>query len=275
MWISQPQALEYRSHGIWEEAKMKLNPDQLLRPTEFIENFLVSAILDGTYPVGEALPNERKLAQKLGVTRPTLRETLRRLAGEGWITIHHGKPTLVNDYWKEGGLSLLGTLSKYAEILSNGFITHLLEVRLTMFPPMARRAAYFHPNIMLDYLDRSRNLTENAQIYLDYDWNLQILMARNSHNPLFSLILNDFARIFDSMALIYFSDKKARQASRAYYRELARAVDNDPSTVEKVVKRAMEQSILIWQEVVCRSKGSAIVQNSATPPTKFANPARG
>ena len=142
---------------------MKLKPDQLLRPTEFVENFLVSAILDGTYPVGATLPNERKLSGNLGVTRPTLRETLRRLAGEGWITIHHGKPTIVNDYWKEGGLSLLGTLSKYAESLPNGFIIHLLEVRLTMLPPMARRAANFHPKIILEFLIKSRNLTENAQ----------------------------------------------------------------------------------------------------------------
>jgi GntR family negative regulator for fad regulon and positive regulator of fabA len=123
---------------------MKLNSEQLLRPTQFVENCLVSAILDGTYSAGAALPNERTLAEELGVTRPTLRETLRRLAGEGWLTIHHGKPTLVNDYWKEGGLGLLGTLSKYADSLPNGFITHLLEVRLTMLPCVARSAARHH-----------------------------------------------------------------------------------------------------------------------------------
>ena len=228
---------------------MTLNPEQPFRPTEFVENFLVSAILDGTYPVGAALPNERKLAQNLGVTRPTLRETLRRLAGEGWLTIHHGKPTVVNDYWKSGGLSLLGTLSKYAEILSNAFITHLLEVRLTMFPPIARRAASFHPKTILEYLVKSRHLAENAQTYLDYDWNLQLLMARHSHNPVFPLLLNDFARIFNSKALIYFKDKRARQASRTYYRDLSRAIDHGPDRVEMVVKSAMQQSMSIWQEI--------------------------
>ncbi|MGD8972137.1 MAG: GntR family transcriptional regulator, partial [Desulfobacterales bacterium] len=52
--------------------------DRLLRPTQHVEKILVSSILDGTYPTGTALPNERALAAQIGVTRPTLRETLQR-----------------------------------------------------------------------------------------------------------------------------------------------------------------------------------------------------
>lgn len=236
---------------------MKLNPHHLLRPAQYVEKFLVTAILDGTYSTGTSLPNERRLAEQMGVTRPTLREILRHLAGEGWITIHHGKPTVVNDYWQEGGLSLLSTLSKYADYLPNGFITHLLEVRLTMLPPMARRAVIFRPKVILDFLDKARNLAENARIYSDYDWELQLLMARNSNNPVFSLIFNDFSSIFTSMALTYFSADKARRASRTYYRELTRAVDDSPGAVEAVVESAMAQSISIWQEVRSRSGGLA------------------
>ena len=248
---------------------MKLNPEQLLRPTQFVENFLVSAILDGTYSAGAALPNERTLAEDLGVTRPTLRETLRRLAGEGWLTIHHGKPTLVNDYWKEGGLGLLGTLAKYADSLPNGFITHLLEVRLTMLPCVARSAARHHPGIILKYLETSHALTEDAQVFSDYDWNLQILMARNSLNPVFSLMLNDFASIFTRMATIYFSDTMARQASRTFYQELGGAIVHSPGAVEVVVKRSMEQSVSIWQEVTYRSGGSGLGLKSGRPATKL------
>ena len=199
---------------------MNLIPDQLFRPSQYVEKYLVTAILDGTYPAGTPLPNERVLAAQIGVTRPMLRENLRRLAGEGWITIQHGKPTMVNDYWQQGGLSLLGTLSKYADYLPNGFITHLLEVRLTMQPAMARCAVCFQPKIILDFLDYARNLNDDAPTYSDYDRELQMLMAKNSHNPVFSFIFNDFSSVFANMALIYFSDKKARQASLKFYREL-------------------------------------------------------
>ncbi len=254
---------------------MKLNPDQLLRPTQYVEKFLITAILDGTYSTGASLPNERRLAERLGVTRPTLRETLRRLAGEGWITIRHGKPTMVNDYWQEGGLSLLGTLSKYADYLPNGFITHLLEVRLTMLPPVARCAASYQPEIMLNYLVKARALTEDAQNFWRYDWKLQMLMAKNSGNPVFSLILNDFTAIFENMALIYFSDKTARQASRTFYRDLAQSIESKAGTVEDIVKNAMQQSITIWQEVRSRSGGSGLDINSTMPATKLTNPASG
>jgi GntR family negative regulator for fad regulon and positive regulator of fabA len=54
-----------------------LKPDKLLRPTQYVEKILVTAMLDGTYSCGTALPNERTLAERMGVTRPTLRETLK------------------------------------------------------------------------------------------------------------------------------------------------------------------------------------------------------
>lgn len=77
---------------------------KLLKPAEFAENQLLEAILDNTYGPGDVLPAERILARFLGVTRPTLRETLQRLSKEGWVTIAHGKPTrelLPPDSWHQ------------------------------------------------------------------------------------------------------------------------------------------------------------------------------
>jgi len=227
----------------------KLNPAQPLRPTQHVEKFLVTSILDGAYPPGATLPNERRLAKELGITRPTLRETLQRLAAEGWVSIHHGKSTVVNDYWQNGGLSLLSTLAKYGDYLPNGFITHLLEVRLTMLPPVAGRAATYQPDTLLNFLSGAEALDENVEVFSTYDWDLQMLMARNSHNPVFSLILNDFASIYNAMAMRYFSKNKARRASLNYYRELSGAIKNkDRQGVERVVKKAVLQSIRLWQE---------------------------
>lgn len=232
-----------------------LNPAQPLRPTQYVEKTLVTAILDGTYPTGAALPNERRLAKELGITRPTLRETLQRLAGEGWIKIRHGKPTVVNDYWQVGGLSLLSTLAKYGDYLPNGFITHLLEVRLTMLPPVAGRAATYHPDIILNYLSKAQTLTEEAGAFSDYDWKLQILMARNSRNPVFALILNDFAAVYKAMALQYFTEKTARLASRTFYQKLSDTIKGrNIKRVEAVVKKAIAQSITIWQDIRAHSR---------------------
>jgi GntR family transcriptional regulator, negative regulator for fad regulon and positive regulator of fabA len=48
------------------------------RPALYAEQALVTDILNGTFPPGSNLPAERELSIQLGVTRPTLREALRR-----------------------------------------------------------------------------------------------------------------------------------------------------------------------------------------------------
>jgi len=112
--------------------------EKLLKPAEFAEKQLLEAILGLKYNPGEVLPAERLLAIELGVTRPTLRETLQRLSKEGWITIRHGKPTKVNDYLKNGGLGILSSLARYGKNLSTDMVSHLLEVRTVMFPDIAQ-----------------------------------------------------------------------------------------------------------------------------------------
>src|SRR5512133_1445480 len=111
-----------------------------LKPAELVENRLVTAILDGTFPVTSNLPPERDLAEKLGVTRPTLREALQRLSRDGWVEIHHGKTTRVRDYWREGNLLILGTLARHKELLDLNFVSQLLQVRLLLAPEYTRLA---------------------------------------------------------------------------------------------------------------------------------------
>src|SRR3990170_7275190 len=84
--------------------------DPPLRPAELAETRLIAAILDGQFPINSTLPPERDLSTQLGVTRPTLREALQRLARDGWLEIRHGRPTRVRDYWHEGSLGVLGAM---------------------------------------------------------------------------------------------------------------------------------------------------------------------
>ena len=220
-----------------------------LRPYRHVEKVIVTGILDGTYPIGSVFPNERALSDQLGVTRPTLRETLQRLAKEGWLTIQHGKSTRVNDYWDAGGLSLLSTLAKYGQNLPDGFISHLLEIRLVLLPPAARLAADRQPEVMLNHLGAIDCLDDDPKAYTDYDWNLQTLFARTSGNPVYLLILNDFASVFHLIAKHYFAYEKSRKASLYFYQELASAVSQQSNDIELIVKTAIIESMRIWDIV--------------------------
>ena len=79
-------------------------------PAALAEEYIVRSIWDNVFPAGTNLPSERDLADKIGVTRTTLREVLQRLARDGWLTIQHGKPTKVNDIWDTAGPSIIETL---------------------------------------------------------------------------------------------------------------------------------------------------------------------
>lgn len=220
-----------------------------LRPTQYAEHILVTSILDGTYPVGTSLPGERSMADQIGVTRPTLRETLQRLAGEGWLKIQHGKPTEVKDFWSEGGLSMIGTLAKYSKFLPDGFITRLLEVRVVLLPPVARLTAIRQPQNMLDFFNQKPAPEDDETTFAVYDWELQMLITRGCGNPVYALIFNDFASIYKQMAVSYFKVEKSRNASLNYYRELEQAIVHGDKSVERVVKTAMLKSIEIWHEI--------------------------
>lgn len=233
---------------------MALHLEQPLRPALYAEYKLVTSILDGTYPPGSSLPSERLLAERLNVTRPTLRETLHRLSSEGWLTIQHGRATTINDYWSEGGLRLLGTLAKYGELLSKEFIACLLEVRVVMLPPVAKIAITKAPDLFADYLRGYNDLKDDPEKFALFDWELQVLYARHSENPVYPLILNDFASVFTIMAPYYFSLKKGRDSSRTYYRKLLAAIKKGKNDTEGIVREALQKSIMIWRELAAKKE---------------------
>ncbi|MEZ4517551.1 MAG: GntR family transcriptional regulator [Chloroflexota bacterium] len=121
------------------------------KPKDHAEHALLTAILDGTFAPGSALPGERTLAAQLGVTRPTLREAIQRLARDGWLTVNQGKQTVVNDYWEEGGLNVLGALVEHSDQLPPGFICQLLEVRLHLAPVYTGLAVAAHSREVADF----------------------------------------------------------------------------------------------------------------------------
>ncbi|GGI36366.1 GntR family transcriptional regulator [Cnuibacter physcomitrellae] len=77
-------------------------PVQRVRTYEQVMAQIEERILDGRLKVGDHLPSERDLAVLLGVSRPSLRESLRVLEALGVVDIRRGGGA-------DGGAVLLGT----------------------------------------------------------------------------------------------------------------------------------------------------------------------
>ena len=77
---------------------------------------LRNSLQGGEYAVGSRLPSEPALAQRLGISRPTLREALQTLEEEGAIVRRHGVGTFVAEPRPvlDAGLEVLESIEQMA-----------------------------------------------------------------------------------------------------------------------------------------------------------------
>lgn len=93
--------------------------------------------LEQRYQPGDKLPNEYELSSLLGVSRSSLREAIKLLAGQGILTIRRGSGTFVSSP-KEGQRDWFA--GAYLEDQKK-LVKHWFEFRLILEPPNARLAA--------------------------------------------------------------------------------------------------------------------------------------
>ncbi len=74
-----------------------LNKVQVPRISDAVASTLERRILEGSLKSGDRLPPERELAIELGVSRPSLREAIQKLASKGMVTSRQGGGTYVTD----------------------------------------------------------------------------------------------------------------------------------------------------------------------------------
>jgi GntR family negative regulator for fad regulon and positive regulator of fabA len=221
----------------------------ILKPAEITENRLIKAILDGTFPPDSNLPGERELADSLGVTRPTLRETLQRLERDGWVEIHHGKPTRVKDYLREGRMGVLNSLAEHLDSIPQDFVANLLTVRLAIAPMYTSLAVEKAPDEVIRQLKEGVDLQDSSEEFSQFDWELQHQLTLLSGNPVFVMILNSFEDLYLKLAPVYFSIPEARQRSLTYYRDLSKAAENhDNELTKRLTEEVMQDSINFWQQ---------------------------
>lgn len=212
-----------------------------LKPAEQAEAVLIQAILAGRFSANTSLPAERELATQLGVTRPTLREVLQRLARDGWLEIRHGKPTRVKDPLTEGSLAILGV---YAEILSQHpqLTAGVLELRSLLAPIIVQKAVENDSERSMLIAQAFQDAADDAVSFAQADWALVNHLAQLSGNPVFALIINGLNGIYQKVVAIEYANSEARQASKTGYRMVAKAARaSEPEAAAAMMRRLIKQ----------------------------------
>jgi GntR family transcriptional repressor for pyruvate dehydrogenase complex len=114
-----------------------LAPIKKTRVHEEIADRVRQLILEGTLPVGRALPSERVLADRFGVSRGSVRDALRTLEVLGLLEKRHGQGTFPRELSVDRLVTPLSSVLTYRRDLQ----FELMDVRRMFEPAVARAAA--------------------------------------------------------------------------------------------------------------------------------------
>jgi GntR family transcriptional regulator, glc operon transcriptional activator len=208
-------------------------------------------ITDGVLKVGQALPSERRLCEKLGCSRSALREGLRVLRGLGVIETRHGQGSFV------ARLSAARDVSPLMHLFSSQPRTlyDLLEVRALLESEAARLAAL--RGTTADFIMIRRRYEElvarqghesetpaEEHARLDHDFHRAISEA--SHNP---VLVHTLQSLSDLMLSSVFAS-----VNNLYHRPAHKAViDRQHQRLyQAVIERQPDKAGLIAREHINR-----------------------
>ncbi|MFD2165925.1 fatty acid metabolism transcriptional regulator FadR [Thalassotalea euphylliae] len=219
-------------------------------PAGFAEQYIVESIWNGGFPPGSILPAERELSELIGVTRTTLREVLQRLARDGWLTIKHGKPTRVNNFWETSSLNILETLAQLDQDGIPELVDNLMSARTNISAIYIRGAIKNNPEKTIELLEAYKQVVDEGEAFAEFDYTLNKELVVASGNSIYLLILNGFRALYSRLGSLYFAHPKGREISRNYYErliELAKAGKFDESVL--AVRKYGLESGQLWAEL--------------------------
>lgn len=220
-------------------------------PAALAEEYIINSIWNNYFPAGTDLPAERDLADKIGVTRTTLREVLQRLARDGWLNIQHGKSTRVNNIWETAGPNIIGTIIKLDKSMMPVIIANVVSLRARMAEYFIPEAIKLAPEASLNlfrHLDQLENIPE---AFSKFDYQLLWQFTFISNKPVYGLILNSFKALYLQIAIIFFQHVNARQITFNLYHNLRYACEiKDHKKAAEYMIKAREESASLWHSML-------------------------
>ncbi|MBU2871574.1 fatty acid metabolism transcriptional regulator FadR [Colwellia sp. E2M01] len=219
-------------------------------PAGFAEQYIVESIWNGGFPPASILPAERELSELIGVTRTTLREVLQRLARDGWLTIKHGKPTRVNNFWETSSLNILETLAQLDQEGIPDLVDNLLSARTNISAIYIRAALKNDPEKSIEVIKAYHDVEDTGEAFSNFDYQLNKALVVVSGNPIYSLILNGLSGLYSRVGNLYFAHPKGRELSRAFYQSLIELANHNKFDEAIVaVRQHGIESAKLWAEL--------------------------
>lgn len=167
-------------------------PIRLRKAVDEVVSVLVDAIRGGIYQVGDTLPRERDLAERLEVSRATLREATSMLIQAGAITVRRGP----------GGGNVIASVAGLSDLLAvvhgrpETDLRSLLEVRRALELQAASLAIARATKEECDHLrsinSRLPQLVGDDDAFVEQSIQFLMTIGKMSHNQLLAEYITQF-----------------------------------------------------------------------------------
>lgn len=223
---------------------MALQPISRRSVPEDVFEQILSEVLSGEMQPGESLPSERRLAEVLGVSRPAIREALKRIAAAGLVEVRQGDATTVRDYRRHAGLDLLPRLLLRGNELDVSVVRSILEARLHNGPKVAELAARRRSPELIGHLEEAIRDLENDEDPVGQQRHALAFwdhVVDGADSIVFRLMFNTLRAAYEPVLPALATMMAAEVSQRAAYRTLARAIDDaDPEAAEAAARHLLE-----------------------------------
>jgi GntR family transcriptional repressor for pyruvate dehydrogenase complex len=209
-------------------------PVQRIRTYEQVMSQIEDRILDGRLKAGDHLPSERDLATLLGVSRPSLRESLRVLEALGVVDIRRGGGV-------DGGATLLPTpgegfvnLLKLQLALGHFSSNDVLETRIALESWSCSEAAYRHADSDIADLEAILDSMDDPEIetpeFNRLDTSFHVRIAESTGNAL-------TAHLMSSLRIAINRQMIEAYARLTDWRSTAKAVRSEHRNILEAIRR--------------------------------------
>jgi GntR family transcriptional repressor for pyruvate dehydrogenase complex len=213
---------------------------------EKIKEMLVS----GELRPGERLPREADLAQRLGLSRSSLREAVRALSLVRILDVRQGDGTYVTSLESD---VLLDAMSFVVDLHQDHGVLHVLEARRVLEAAVAALAAH---NIEDGELSELRRLIDEAgdcatvEEFVDNDLEFHRAIARASRNPVLASLL-DSVSTRTSRARIWrgITQSGATERTRTEHRAIVAALEDHQPDVASAWASVHVAGVEAWLEL--------------------------
>jgi GntR family transcriptional repressor for pyruvate dehydrogenase complex len=256
------------TNGHNEDAFAAIKPIPRIELTEAVILRFKQLLAEGKLKPGGRLPPERELAVFLGISRPSLRHGLKSLEMIGAIDSRRRHGTFVC----ESAANILEEPLNLVMLLNSTSFEELYEVRRVVEVELAALAAARATAKELTDIEHcladQRASTGTRQEFLTKDLEFHNLIAKASHNSLFSVFLGSLRRLMSNKMQVLLMEPPdtnvpVNMANTVdQHGEIVRALlARDPEKSKETMRFHLEQVYTQWLKLQNPDNGAAMTGN--------------